>query len=32
VSDHINKSVLSRNHYCSAAITIDTEPDVRASM
>jgi len=32
VSNHINKSVLSRNHYCSAGITIDTEPDIRASM
>ena len=31
VSYHINKSVLSCNHYCSAGITIDTEPDIRAS-
>ena len=31
VSNHINTSALSRNHYCSAEITIDTEPDIRAS-
>lgn len=31
VSDHINRGVLSRNHYCSAGITMDTEPDRHAS-
>ncbi|KAI0299169.1 hypothetical protein BC826DRAFT_62290 [Russula brevipes] len=29
--DHIDTSILSRNHYCSAGITMETEPDFRAS-
>ncbi|KAI0299166.1 hypothetical protein BC826DRAFT_62160 [Russula brevipes] len=31
LSDHIDTSILSRNHYCSAGITMETEPDFRAS-
>lgn len=31
LSDHIDRSVLSRNHYCSAGITMEAEPDFRAS-
>jgi hypothetical protein len=31
VSNHINGSVLRRNYYCSAGITMDTELDFRAS-
>jgi hypothetical protein len=31
LSDHIDKGLLSPNHYCSAGIGVETEPDFRAS-
>jgi hypothetical protein len=31
VSNHISKSVLSCNHYCSVDVTMETEPDHLAS-
>jgi hypothetical protein len=30
-SDHISKSTLSSNHYCSAGIAVESEPDFYAS-
>jgi hypothetical protein len=30
-SDHISKGSLSSSHYCSAGISVETEPDCRAS-
>jgi hypothetical protein len=31
LSDHISRGTLSSNHYCSAGIGVESEPDIYAS-